>query len=1018
MNKYLLLSLLIITCSCGCMLHAQSARERYDFQYILELYEKREDSFAIQELSRFRSFYPHTSYGNYLEFIEASITLRAGDAEGSRIKFIALLEKPLSPEIKADVMLGAVISSYQTAQVSEAESLIQKLISRENDPQINASAYSYRALIQTEKKLLYSAELSYRSALSYIPDMNEAKLQLFQILLLQEKQVEAAEILYTIPAPELIQNYAAYWMEYLLAKAAYTEFDSFIQFILLSNHELPDEIKLIIAKQQIILQRYQEAQVTLDAIAQSNPYQQYFRALLLSETGKTAAADSLLIRLSSTAEPELTVLSYLQRLRLLSGKNLKAAISQLKAFIDSGHSSIVLGEQHYLLALFYLRNQDQVNALKHLNLALKQDLDPAYHDQAYYLIAIIGTEVLYVPDKDNNIVSVLNKEREATGVESLSLPSEQALYNLNRYLNLFPSGKYRDQAWFYLGHIYYMKKDYREAQTVFSRLMREHPNSPVITETRFYLAEIEFNRANYQVALAEYIKLIQISEQSRYLFRAAQSHFYSNEFEFALSYINRISSSETSYEITILHASTLFNLKRFDEALKLYQKAEKLSGDDPRRITETKSYQAMVFYQLKRFKEASKLYYQLSGEALDNPSDPNASEALAATYLYLSAKSSFLSRDYHQAIRLYDTFIDSYPESKHFLSVLAELANIHYNMAHYDQAVELWTNIISRYANKMPLSEEDIKFLTSVFSGLELSLRQADNEIFIDEIIAMLDSIKSDFMRFEMQFILLRIYADRSLWQELYAEAESIRQLYPQKQRLEVEYLMADALINLNEYERADSLLTDLAKHTQNSNLSPSATPETLTTTKVLQRLAELDMLQDEYASAFQHYHSAFLLSSDPKLWTSLLQLSHEHQVADFDSTWALGELLKTHPVEASVLRLDHLFQRTSYAAADSLANEIIEINVEPIHHAKAFLTIAKIKYATADYNECLRMAKQLRSLFPDYPSIIAESYYYSILSLIQSELKDEAKQMYLEELPRLNEAQKVELDSIFSESF
>lgn len=942
-------------------LYAQSSRERYDFQYLLELFEKQEDRLANNELKRFTNLYPQSSFKHYLGFIEAGLTFRRGELLQSLEQYEILLQQNLDPELRPEVMLGAIISAYLTKQPAVAEQHIQRLITEIQDPVIASTAYYYRGMIQFEREQFYSAELSFKSALYYRPEMKESKLLLFRNLLILDKPDEARELLSSIPIDQHNEGYAFHWLKYLLGKALYGDFEVYLAIYQKTHTTIPDDILPIVVRYNIILEKYSLALSLSDEIPSQNQDILFYRAVALSNTGEIATADSIFAYLSNEADPEIAVLSYLERLKLLFARDRKSAVSQLQAFIAMEDNNILHAQQYYLLGLFFYNEEDNLNAMKYLKRALLADLDTEFHDQVYYLIA----HLWYQEERFDNAVS-----------------------DFNRYLNLFPAGKLRDRAWFYLGQISFSRKNYSESSVYFNRLLAQHPDSELTSEARFFLAEIDFNQANYTQALSQYMRLLGVSkDDSRLYYRIAQSHFYIGNYENTHVYLNLVNDSE--YEIAILRASTYFNQKKFNEALTHYQRAEQLA-DLPTRVTEAKSYQALVYYQLKKFNEASKLFLQISSE-IGSPD----------TYLYLSAKSSFLARDYHRAIQLYDSFIDTYPESKHFLSVLNELANVYYNIGNYNQAVITWLNTIQRFSSKFPLTEEDFTFLTDVFAGLELGLRQAENEDLIEELVAMIDSIRSEFMRFELQFILLHIYADRSLWAELYSQAQEIRSLYPQKQRQEVEFLMVDALINLNEYSLADSVFSSMSE----TNRSP----------KILNRWAQLDLMNNDPQGALQKFMTSYSLSADTNVWSELVRLSSQYRLGDFEELWRLGADIADKPISALHHRLNHLFDQQRYFEADSLANYIIESSADPFYHASAFLCIARINYIQSFYNDAIRNLRQIRILFPEYKDIVASSYYYNILSLFELAMFDEGRHMYEAEASRFSDAQKSEIERILN---
>ncbi len=958
MKSSVLILLLMLICG---LVYCQSAREMYDFQYIVELNESKEDSVLVGEIARFRNLYPKSELGSYITFIEAGVALRSGDPSRSKRLLTRLLDSKENLKIKADVMLAYISASFVIGDYQDSETMIQKLISEAAEPFIIAEAYFVRGQIQQIKEQYYSAELSYRSALVMNPAHSSAKYELFNTLLKLQKTDEARAQISTIDPQLLMNRYAHLWLDYLLDNDLRMEFDNFVSRLTQSQIEMTEEVLLTVVKKLVVDESFSEVLKMTVEFSHDNHYAQYYKGIALAASGNIASADSIFVGLVREADIQVSIFSYFERLKLLYQRDKSRAISQLKAYIEDEENSQFKGNQYYLLAQFCYNAGDTINALKYFVRAQQYDLPAKYFDQSNYLVAYIW----------------FHEGR-----------MDHALQYFNRYLNLFSEGRFRDLAWFYIGYINFQKKEYTMAQRSFLRLIQEFKESSALNEAKFYLAEIDFNQANYKKALAGYLSILdQSPSRSRVVYRIAQAYFYEKQYQDAYGYIIQIPENEYDYETTILKASISFNLRQFDDALRLYQKSEKL-GRDQTQKAEAQSYQALVYYQMKRFKEASDLYLKLSGET-----------ATPDTYLYLSAKSAFLGRDYRGALDRYNDFIDNYPESKHFLAVLNDLANAYYNLGDFDNAIESWLVIVDRFATKVPLSEQDIKFLTEVLAGLELGLSNEPSGRYLDDILLSIDSIRSDFLKFEIQFILLKLFADRSLWQDLYTQAQEIRKLYPQKQVLDVEYLMADALINLNERSLADSILSKLA--------------DTYQSPKVLQRWAELDIINTDFISAITKLTKALSLEPNPLIWTKILELSIEHDPSNFEEKWSLGEGFVSKPAEAEYYYLIHLFQSQRYEEADVVAHHILELHSDPMYHGYAFLTIAKILFMKDEYTEALRILRQLRVLFPEFKDIMSKSYYYNIMILLESGSIGEAKSMFTSEGHFLDQTQRHDIEEL-----
>ena len=1000
-------------------LASQASGITYDFDYIAMLYERGEDEAALKEILRFEQKYPSSDYDLYINFMMADINLRKGNYSQSEKRYDQILNSPMFGKddfeypilLKARILFDNAQAKFMLGKLSEAEILIQRLQSEYDNPALSASAWFLRGKIQYQKELYYSAEQSFRMSLmlsesggsEILPSVEETNFHLFKTMLALGKDTLAFEQMQNIdPKTSYYLEYLLTWLAFLVDNSRLDEFETTFNDNLPKiqetnpNSEYLNEIRLLATKAQILKVDYAKAETILKSIAKPNDYSRYYKAILLKEKMAFAEADSILSLLSDSSLPEIALLSYLERLKILYVSNPESAISQLQGFVsresssaidsqpDAGKSRIYLGEQYFLLGIFYYQSKKYDQAINFLSKAKTTMLDYNKLDQINYLLADIWFKL------------------EA---------NEPAMTQFNRYLNLHPYGLYRDQVWYSLGVIYFNMKNYKEARSHFQRLTEEHPKSAVIMQARFYIAEIDFNLANYNSALSQYQILLEsedtsVTEKSSYenktriLYRMSQINYYTQDYVKAHSFLDSISTSELDFEASILRGAIFFNEKKYTDALQSYQKAQTYAREDIQ-TREAQSYQALTLYQLRRFKEASDLYFALSG-----------SKGSEETFLYLSAKSAFHANDYHQALKIYDQFLDQYPNSTYFVRVLNDIANIYFNLGNYDSATQTWINTIRRFTNSAPLKPDEITFVTELLTGLELGFRQGASLSLAEELIGMIDSFKSDFLRFELRFLVVKVFADRSLWQSLIQEAEVLRTKHPASQRLEIELLMAESLVNLNEYAAADTTYQSIYKY----DTSPL----------VLKSWAELDLTTGKTNAALEKLLRVFSTNPEQDVWLKILSILSELTTADraqssvplaqsqhpdFQSIYTQGLNIwfqgdANHPdipVEAMFLKMKHHLNNEDYQTAELVADALMEKSQNALFHANAFLTKGIVQYSRSDLEEAMRSFNMLRLLFPDYTEVLSEATYYHILCLWKSGSEKEAIMMMLNNVNTLS---------------
>jgi len=935
MLKRLLGVCLILLCAFALWGRSPSNQERYAYRYIILLYEKGDRSVLASEIENFKAEYPQSEYSAYVRFLGANLKLEKGAFAPALEDYDALLFSNLELAVKQQLYLNRAITLYQLKDYSAAMTQIQVLESSSRDPRVLADAYILKARIYSALSQHFSAMRSYQYALGRARTP-EILYEYMQVLLKQHKADEAEEILQELREDEnyYIPAHISY-AEYLLNAGLYIDFEH-----LLAEHpSLTTELnmQILILRKAFLDEDYARAQ---DILSQSNIEQEYFtyyRALMATQEGKNSIADGLFAELVRTGSPELRILSYLGRLKILYQSEPVAAMLQLGQFVQNPDNNVAKAEQYLTLGFFAYQKADYLEALKQFNLARAQSRNTRKLAEIDIFIA-----KSWLKAKQN----------------------DSALRAFNRYLNLYPQGRDRDAAYFYLGFIHHEKKDYPLAKSAFTQLIANHPQSAHVPPAKFYLAEMDYYLANYNLALKAFLEIMRAEpENSDAALRVAQIYYYMENYDETERWLEKISPG---YDSLILQGHVNFIKRDYNMALQFFSLAER-STQNPLQITEAQSYRALCLYQMKRYQEATDLYLKLF-KGSESPD----------TYLYLGAKSAYAAGDYHQALRLYDQFVDTYPSSQYFLPVLADIANSYYNMGNFTQAVQDYKNILSRYRNIREFSDADRALLAEVFTGLELSLKRADDDDMLADLAELSGTFQSLYISFELSYMLIRLYAEGEMWDDVLLGAEDLRSQFPQVKRNEVEMLMAESLIRLGEFSQADSLLASLYQDTQDLD--------------ALTRWAEIDYLSGNYAAALQKYRQAYAAQPSAELWFNMLKASIAAEHQDFDEFWSMGAHYQDEIPSARLFRLEYLVDYAEFAQAMQLTDTIINESLSSHDHATAFLYKGIIAFTQGRYEAAITEFNRTILLFQDMDDIQDQALFYLIRSYLELGERSEAE--------------------------
>lgn len=934
--------------------------EKYSYQYIVKLYERGESQYLDAEIQSFMAKYPQSRYRHSLRYLSGNLLLEdERNAEALAIYDEILLED-IELSLRHQVYLHRALSLIGMGDYTQAMNQLQSLQSETKDTFLLAQANLYKARLYKELGQYYSAKLAYEYTLQHSPQP-QVEYEYFEVLLKLNKDLDAQALLENISeqSPVYAQSNIL-WAKYLLDHNRYQEFDQLMQATA-SLSTLP-QMELLKIRKAISLEDFSGASEILKSTVNTGDYYDFYQALVLAHEGDDSEADFLFSRLVKDAQPELKVLSFLERLKSIYRTQPLSAIRQLGDFVDNPQNQVARAEQLHTMGYFAFQQQDFAEALKYLAQGRAESTNRMQMAEIDILIARS-----WLLAKDH----------------------PRAMQSFNRYLNLYPQAKARDTALYYLGYLNFEGKDYSLATKAFNQLIQEHPASGFVPSARFYLAEMDYFMANYNRALAAFQNILKAEPQNSYAaLRVAQTYFYLGSYGDAE---NSLATLTPSYDSLILQGHINFNRKDYAKALKHFGQAEQATENELR-ITEAKSYRALCLYQMKRYDEATQIYLQL----YQGKQSPD-------TYLYLGGKSAYAAGDYHLALQLFDQFIDTFPDSQYFLPVLADIANSYYNMGNYRQALSDYRNILLRFRNINQIQAADQALLGEVFTGIELTLRRLDDPVLAYEVAQMADTFQSQFIRFELSYLVLRIYAEGEQWREVLHSAEKLREDFPEQSRMEVELLMGQSLLKLAAYEEADSLLSTLYEDTQDL--------------RALLGWAEVDLELGDYEAALGKYQTALELEPGPVLWHEALRASAASDYLRFEEIWEDGAEYADQLPQVRLLRLAQLVDNSRFEQAEPWADSIINDSPNTHDHATAFYYKALMLYKNSQYEAAITGFKKTMLLFPDYQDITGLCAYQVILGYLALDARKEAQMHLWDYSPLLSEAQLKKINDSMGEN-
>lgn len=957
-------AILLMIFSAPLTLFGASPAEEDHFAYIVELYYASEGYYdeALREIDTFINQYPESGYLSLTSYIRANIALRQAKYQKADSIYTSLIGQNLPPDILADVYFNYALCSYYQERYDLSLELLGVLEKDFDLAYYTHQAHIWKGRIFAAQGYLLSAKREFEQLGSDVPI--EARYDYFVVLLSLDEHDIAKSVFDNID--KLSAEYPKYrnaWLAYLLSQGDYPGFDDAVAGIDPGEIFTDPELGLLVVRKQIDTGMFDNAEAFLDSLEHLGDWGVYYRGVIFKERGQAAVADTLFRSLSRSQEEGLALYAYLERIKILYSSDPESAIDQLETYLsDASHS---IAEVYHVLGTLYYQQSEYIEAIKQFSNAADYQLKPNLADRNEFYLA---------------------ESLQKTGDSTLA----QEVYN--RYLNRYPLGKYRDIAYCQLGLIAYQQKDWDASRTFFQRLIQEHPDSSWADAGLFHLGELFFQESDFAQAESYYQAILPTHQNKSVLnLRLAQTAYYQNKLAAAETYLTQIDPTELGFEISILKAAIRFSARDFAGSLVLYRQADSLAVSESQKL-EAKSYQAYVMLYLQRYDEASDLYLELGG---DNNS--------ADVFLYQAAMAASRGGNWQRALTLYDRFVDQFPDSAYLQAVLADIATALFNLGRYEDAFRDWTNILRRFTANTFVTEDELSYLGEVFTGLELSCRRLGGEECITELSELIDAFASEYIKYELEFIVVKLYAGAELWEDVLREASALRASLnlPEPNRNKLELLMAQSFINLDQYAEADTILTEL------NQMAGSA--------ESLIQWGDLAALTGNPEYALERYRAAFSLQPDAFVWLKMIEASKLSGYLGFNEIWELGSGLDEPLAWAD--RLNYLFDQGSYDLAAAEADSLLEVNADRRLRGEAELLKGKIEYQRQSYQDALNTMRKVRLLYREITELYSRATFEYIRCLIALGAMQEASLTFDQDRALWDEDQLFELESLLSGS-
>ncbi|MFC2136260.1 tetratricopeptide repeat protein [Bacteroidota bacterium] len=262
-------------------------------------------------------------------------------------------------------------------------------------------------------------------------------------------------------------------------------------------------------------------------------------------------------------------------------------------------------------------------------------------------------------------------------------------------LNDYNLSEYSGAAYYWIGESFAAENKFFEAQEFLLDAIKSGQNNRYIDYSIFTLASIYERTGDYEKAVKYYDQLLAYHRDSELAsssqLRIGICYFNLREYDSAVLELSdpliRDLSDDEQTEAEYYLANAFFRLKEFDNAENIYKEILDKFPDE-KEANQIRFGLAWLNFQRKNYDEAFRIFEILSNVGRDT---------LSVNSLYWSAESKRYSGDINEAVKLYNSFLEKYPESKLVHNVQFNIGIINYNNGDFAKAERYLEQALDSY---------------------------------------------------------------------------------------------------------------------------------------------------------------------------------------------------------------------------------------------------------------------------------------------------------------------------------
>lgn len=344
--------------------------------------------------------------------------------------------------------------------------------------------------------------------------------------------------------------------------------------------------------------------------------------------------------------------------------------------------------------------------------------------------------------------------------------------------------------------------DNDDAEQLFKRFIKNHPESHKAKQAYFQVGKYYFNQKNYSEALNWFTKVSSIDiagkEDTEYKFKTAYAYFETKEYASAKPLFGLVKdeNSEYSEQATYYYAYIAYLDKEYPLALKNFEK-----------LKNSKNYQASYPYYISAIYFLDKRYEDVLAYAI--PIIEKTKQLNETEMLRIIAASYFAKDDYPNALNYYERFMKQDLGKTQNNQDSYQIGYTYYKLKKYNQAIEQLGKLIN---DKTAYSQAGLytlgdAYLTTKNKQSARNAFQVSSKLNFDKQIEEEALFNFAKLSYELQFHSIALDATQEYLKK-----------YPRSKNLvEAKTLLAKVLLSTKNYRDAIDVLEGIDNKTEDA---------------------------------------------------------------------------------------------------------------------------------------------------------------------------------------------------------